>query len=273
MYSSACGMLHPCVGDAGPCVHPVLRLQRTIGNQAVQRLLNSGVRKTKPGAGRSLDSGRFGQRSSVGSTAAGRLLGGKEVWLQRQVCSAGRICRQEEDEWASVGSDATATASEWSSSTATGTEGGLSGGEAGSGWEANGSETPQTQSEGEQWTSGTQSEGEQWTSGTQSEGEEPDQPWAQSARWWEVIPLVAGAVKKIGCIRKTSKVTGLKKQCMQDAKDKCAEDMLSEECEQFLGGAGFPSDAILDCIRRKDPEALKEFLDWCGVAYSVTLTD
>lgn len=67
----------------------------------------------------------------------------------------------------------------------------------------------------------------------------------------EKIPIIGKFWKYIKCIRNTSRITELKNQCMQDYRAACDADILSDECQEFMDGTGYPSDAINNCIKKK----------------------
>jgi hypothetical protein len=82
----------------------------------------------------------------------------------------------------------------------------------------------------------------------------------------EKIPVIGGIYKKIECILSTRKITGLQNQCRDEYKKHCSDDILSDDCQAFMGSEGNPSDAINKCVQKKDPVAWKNFLQDCAKA-------
>ena len=68
----------------------------------------------------------------------------------------------------------------------------------------------------------------------------------------------------IGCMWYMWRFSRLINQCQNEFKEACSDDLLSDECQEFMDGAGFPSDAILRCVGRKNPEAMAKLLSSCS---------
>ena len=72
-----------------------------------------------------------------------------------------------------------------------------------------------------------------------------------------------GLFSAIKCSYYIWKYSKLQDECRAEYQKACGSDMLSEECEAFMGGAGFPSDAIMNCVGRKNPQAMRDLLKSC----------
>ena len=73
-----------------------------------------------------------------------------------------------------------------------------------------------------------------------------------------------GLFSGIKCAYYMWKYSDLQKECRAEYQSACSGDLLSDECQDFMGGAGYPSDAIWNCVGRKNPTALKDFLKNCA---------
>jgi hypothetical protein len=80
----------------------------------------------------------------------------------------------------------------------------------------------------------------------------------------ESIPVLGKFWKYIKCSRSTAYVAELKKECMNEYQAKCKGDITSDDCMDFIGSAGYISDAINNCVKKKDPDAWKDFLTNCA---------
>lgn len=67
----------------------------------------------------------------------------------------------------------------------------------------------------------------------------------------------------IGCTWWTWHFSKIIDECRKEYDENCNEDMLSDKCQEFMGGAGYPSDAILKCVGRKNPKAMAKLLSSC----------
>ncbi len=68
------------------------------------------------------------------------------------------------------------------------------------------------------------------------------------------------------CAYYTWKMGDIFTACRAEYNKNCGGDMLSEGCLKYMDslGAGFPSDAIYNCARRKDPGTFKSWLESCA---------
>jgi hypothetical protein len=60
------------------------------------------------------------------------------------------------------------------------------------------------------------------------------------------------------------KYSNLLDTCRTEYQKNCDADLTSNDCLEWMAGAGFPSDAIMRCAGRKNPTALKDMLKWCA---------
>lgn len=72
-----------------------------------------------------------------------------------------------------------------------------------------------------------------------------------------------GLYSAVKCSYYMWKYSKLQEECRAEYKSACGGDMLSDECADFMGGTGFPSDAIMRCIGRKNPTAKRNLLESC----------
>jgi hypothetical protein len=91
--------------------------------------------------------------------------------------------------------------------------------------------------------------------------------------WWTHIPVIGGFLKQAWCLQQQGHVFGLKAECMKEYNAKCGDDLLTDECQEWMDGAQWISDALLKCMKRKDPKSIYHFLEICAGAYSASLTD
>jgi hypothetical protein len=70
----------------------------------------------------------------------------------------------------------------------------------------------------------------------------------------------------IGCLWWMWWYSKYMEECRSEYEKRCGKDMLTEDCQDFMDGAGFPSDAILKCIGRKNPKAMARLLSSCSTA-------
>jgi hypothetical protein len=73
----------------------------------------------------------------------------------------------------------------------------------------------------------------------------------------------AGVFSALMCGYYLWKYSGLQDQCRAEYDQKC-QDLTSDDCLEWMDGAGFPSDGIMKCVGRKDPKALQQMLKWCA---------
>jgi hypothetical protein len=74
----------------------------------------------------------------------------------------------------------------------------------------------------------------------------------------------AGIFSALMCSYYLWKYGDLLDECRAEYHKKCDEDLTSDDCLEWMDGAGFPSDAIMRCAGRKNPSALKDMLKWCA---------
>jgi hypothetical protein len=95
--------------------------------------------------------------------------------------------------------------------------------------------------------------------------------------WWTHIPVIGGAIKMVWCNSKMKHIAELRRQCMTEFNEKCPGDLTDPECLMFFKNAGEYSgnisDAIMACMKDKDPDAIKSFLEVCTAARYALLTD
>jgi hypothetical protein len=73
----------------------------------------------------------------------------------------------------------------------------------------------------------------------------------------------AGVFSALMCSYYLWKYSDLLDQCRNEYNQHC-EDLTSDECLGWMDGAGYPSDAIMQCAGRKNPDALRSMLKWCA---------
>lgn len=73
----------------------------------------------------------------------------------------------------------------------------------------------------------------------------------------------AGVFSALMCAYYLWKSSGLLDQCRAEYNEKC-QDLTSDDCLEWMDGAGFPSDGVMKCVGRKDPKALQQMLKWCA---------
>ncbi|MCP5099054.1 MAG: DUF4157 domain-containing protein [Chloroflexi bacterium] len=54
------------------------------------------------------------------------------------------------------------------------------------------------------------------------------------------------------------------KECQDEFSEACDDDLLSQECQEFMDGSGWPSHSIQKCVGRKNPKALAKLLSSCS---------
>lgn len=80
----------------------------------------------------------------------------------------------------------------------------------------------------------------------------------------DYIPFVGKLWKTAKCTRNMKRVADIENQCKAEYSKNCDDDMLSNECLEFMDDTGYPSDAITKCVKTKDPKAYKNFLESCA---------
>jgi hypothetical protein len=68
----------------------------------------------------------------------------------------------------------------------------------------------------------------------------------------------------IGCMWHMWRFSSLIDSCSNEFQRRCGEDLLTDDCQEFMDGAGYPSDAVLKCVGRKNPEAMAKLLSSCS---------
>jgi hypothetical protein len=133
---------------------------------------------------------------------------------------------------------------------------------------------------GDEWAEGKQADepgiGEEWSqetpvsdSGEGSQWFEQDGSEAKSASPGSAVsshPIfeIPSIIFHLRCMWSTRKVSKLKNECQKEFQAACGTDMISDECADFMGSSGYPSEAITECAKKRDPKAFKEFLDTCA---------
>jgi hypothetical protein len=68
----------------------------------------------------------------------------------------------------------------------------------------------------------------------------------------------------IGCMWYLWRFSNLIDSCNEEFQRRCGEDLLTDDCQDFMDGTGFPSDAVLHCVGRRNPEAMARMLASCS---------